>query len=302
MRKPVPGRLFVWVKRLSWLELAIFAALGIGMALPVLALSFFPSLLRRLPRPGAWMETFKQVLAFPLYATVAWLAWVLGAQSGNDAVFALLGGLVLVAMGAWMYGRSEHAPGLWRTVLAILFAGAGLVVAWPGHTVGDAGLSPVAQAGELAWEPWSPGRGCQKLLGRFGSSGTSMNAPSHAAWARYLSSRPGMNFSPTAASSVGGPSQSPPNTPPSGEGSSDARDAASGVAIECRPMKGLPGMRALKGAAGAIRDFSAQCERRLSVDLRRSKGDGHNSRCASRLRAAADRTLHRRTTSKGTTP
>src|SRR4030095_8759701 len=69
------------------LSLAVFAVLGFGMALPVLLLSLFPALLKRLPRPGAWMETFKQVLAFPLYATVAWLAWVLGAQSGNDAVF-----------------------------------------------------------------------------------------------------------------------------------------------------------------------------------------------------------------------
>src|SRR5205085_3332624 len=58
--------------------LAVFGALGIGMAAPVLLLSIFPRMLRLLPRPGAWMEVFKQILAFPLYATVAWLAWVLG--------------------------------------------------------------------------------------------------------------------------------------------------------------------------------------------------------------------------------
>ena len=136
--------------------LAIFAAMGIGMAIPVLALAFFPALLRKLPRPGAWMEVFKQVLAFPLYATVAWLAWVLGAQSGNDAVFALLGGLVLVAMGAWMYGRSEHAPGLWRTALAVLFAAAGLALAWPAHMSADAVAA--AKADEAGWEAWSPER------------------------------------------------------------------------------------------------------------------------------------------------
>jgi thiol:disulfide interchange protein DsbD len=138
-------------------SLAIFAALGVGMALPVLALSCFPALLRKLPRPGAWMETFKQVLAFPLYATVAWLAWVLGAQSGNDAVFALLGGLVLVAMGAWLYGRGAYQPAAWRTGLAIVLAAAGLLVAWPSHVADEAGGS-VARAGELAWEPWSPER------------------------------------------------------------------------------------------------------------------------------------------------
>ena len=64
---------------------------ALGMALPVLALSLFPGALRRLPRPGAWMETFKQVMAFPLFATVAWLAWVLGAQAGNDAVLGAAG-------------------------------------------------------------------------------------------------------------------------------------------------------------------------------------------------------------------
>ena len=138
--------------------LLIFAALGIGMALPVLALAFFPRLLRLLPRPGAWMETFKQVLAFPLYATVAWLVWVLGAQSGNDSVFAVLGGLVLVAMGAWMYGRAEHAPGMWRSAVALILAAAGLAIAWPAHGPGEGSATPLAKAGELPWEAWSPER------------------------------------------------------------------------------------------------------------------------------------------------
>lgn len=135
--------------------LAVFAVLGFGMALPVLLLSFFPALLRKLPRPGAWMETFKQVLAFPLYATVAWLAWVLGAQSGNDAELALLAGLVLIAMAAWMYGRWEHSPALWRSVVALLLAAAGVAVAWPGPPTA-AQSSPVSRAGELPWEEWSP--------------------------------------------------------------------------------------------------------------------------------------------------
>ncbi|MEP7068225.1 MAG: protein-disulfide reductase DsbD domain-containing protein [Usitatibacter sp.] len=137
------------------LSLAVFATLGAGMALPVLLLSLSPALLKRLPRPGAWMETFKQVLAFPLYATVAWLAWVLGAQAGNDAVFALLAGLVLVAMGAWMHGRSLHSPAMWRTAIAAILVGVGLVVAWPGANVAPAG-GTVARKGELPWQEWSP--------------------------------------------------------------------------------------------------------------------------------------------------
>jgi thiol:disulfide interchange protein len=125
------------------------------MALPVLLLSFFPALLKRLPKPGAWMETFKQVLAFPLYATVAWLAWVLGAQSGNDAVFALLAGLVMVAMGAWIYGRSLHAEGIWRPTLAAILVAAGLAVAWPGGAM-NASNSAAARADDLEWQAWSP--------------------------------------------------------------------------------------------------------------------------------------------------
>jgi thiol:disulfide interchange protein DsbD len=101
------------------------------------------------------METFKQVLAFPLYATVAWLAWVLGAQSGNDAVLALLAGLVLIAMAAWMYGRWELGPALWRSVVALMLAAAGVAVAWPGPAALPQ-TSPVARAGELPWQEWSP--------------------------------------------------------------------------------------------------------------------------------------------------
>jgi thiol:disulfide interchange protein DsbD len=137
------------------LSIAVFATLGAGMALPVLALSLFPAMLRKLPKPGAWMEVFKQVLAFPLYATVAWLAWVLGAQAGNDAVFALLVGLVLVAMAAWIYGRYQSAQGYWREAVAAILVIAGLLVAWPGTQL-TASESLTARAGELQWLPWSP--------------------------------------------------------------------------------------------------------------------------------------------------
>ena len=138
------------------LSLAVFAMLGLGMAMPVLALALFPSLLRRLPKPGAWMETFKQLLAFPLYATVAWLAWVLGAQADLDAVFALLLGLVFIAMGAWMYGRWEQAKGPWRSAVAIILSALGLAVAWPGTASKPAAGAPIARPGELPWQAWSP--------------------------------------------------------------------------------------------------------------------------------------------------
>src|SRR5262249_43121032 len=136
--------------------LLVFLVLGIGMALPVLLLSLFPRLLRVLPKPGAWMETFKQVLAFPLYATVAWLAWILGALGGNDAIFALLAGLVLVAMGAWFYGRWAHAGGIWQPAIAVMLGVVGILVAWPGQLAPQEATHAAPKAGELAWQPWSP--------------------------------------------------------------------------------------------------------------------------------------------------
>ena len=77
------------------------------MAAPYLLLSFAPRLVRYVPRPGAWMETFKQLMGFFLMATVVFLAWLLGQQAGNDGVASLLAGLVVVGMGAWAYGRGH---------------------------------------------------------------------------------------------------------------------------------------------------------------------------------------------------
>lgn len=88
--------------------LLVFLALGVGLALPFALIGFVPALGRWLPRPGAWMETLKQVLAFPLYLTAAWLAWVLTHQRGADSVGLLLAGAVLLAMGLWWGERSRH--------------------------------------------------------------------------------------------------------------------------------------------------------------------------------------------------
>jgi len=82
--------------------LAIFVALGLGLALPYLVLCYFPALLRFLPRPGPWMERLKQALAFPMYATAIWLIWVLAQQAGADAVAAALAGMLLIAFAAWL--------------------------------------------------------------------------------------------------------------------------------------------------------------------------------------------------------
>jgi thiol:disulfide interchange protein/DsbC/DsbD-like thiol-disulfide interchange protein len=86
-------------------SLLIFTALAVGMAAPYVVLSLAPALLRYLPRPGAWMQTFRQALSFPLFATAAWLVWVFGHQAGVDGVLRLLLGLTLLAMAAWCWGR-----------------------------------------------------------------------------------------------------------------------------------------------------------------------------------------------------
>ncbi|MEM1098067.1 MAG: protein-disulfide reductase DsbD domain-containing protein, partial [Planctomycetota bacterium] len=88
---------------------AVLTAMGLGMALPYVMLSAFPSWLKLLPRPGAWMETFKQLMAFPMFAVAAWLVWVFDGQTQGPGAGiglpGLLGGLVLVAMGLWALGR-----------------------------------------------------------------------------------------------------------------------------------------------------------------------------------------------------
>ncbi len=136
--------------------LAIFVALGIGMALPYLLLAWFPAWQRALPRPGAWMLRLKQLLAFPLYATVAWLAWVLGAQLDNDAVLRLA--LVLVAMGfaLWAFGVRKAGAGRGFSIAAVIGAIAAVAVAVPllVHERVDATAAAPATA-EGRWMPWS---------------------------------------------------------------------------------------------------------------------------------------------------
>ena len=84
------------------IALSVFVALGLGLASPFLAIAFVPALAAWLPRPGRWMETLKQFLAFPLYLTAAWLAWVLARQAGTDAVGALMVGAVLIGFATWV--------------------------------------------------------------------------------------------------------------------------------------------------------------------------------------------------------
>ena len=87
----------------SGVALLIFAFLGLGMALPFVALTLIPSLASKLPKPGQWMENLKQFLAFPMYLTALWLLWVAGRQTGVDVVIAVVTGLVLMVLAIWLW-------------------------------------------------------------------------------------------------------------------------------------------------------------------------------------------------------
>jgi len=137
--------------------LGIFAALGLGLALPYLAASWLPTVAKLLPKPGAWMDTLRRFMAFPMWATVVWLVWVLGHLSGVDGAASLLALLLCLALLIWclnLQGRS-------RIVMTTLSLAAGL---WLAVSLGPnifkleeaTALPGNAQAGE--WQPWAPGR------------------------------------------------------------------------------------------------------------------------------------------------
>jgi len=113
--------------------IAIFAAIGLGLAAPFAAVSLWPGLARWLPRGGAWMDELRRGLAFALLLTVVWLLWVMGRQSGPDAAIALLVLLLCVAVAGWLYGLAQRARGqlgagvLLASVAAILMVGHGRI-------------------------------------------------------------------------------------------------------------------------------------------------------------------------------
>lgn len=131
-------------------SLLAFTAIALGLATPYLVLSLFPALVRMLPKPGAWMETMKQFLAFPLYATVGWLMYVFAGQVSGDQLLDGLLALTLIAMAAWIYGKysKPHLPSRTRSlgwIGAILALTGGIALGLP-------------QESEITWETWSPER------------------------------------------------------------------------------------------------------------------------------------------------
>ncbi len=122
-------------------SLLIFATLGTGMALPFLVLAFVPQLARLLPRPGPWMNVFRQAMAFPLYLTAIWLLWVLGRQTDMTAVSLVLGGMLLIVFAIWVRHLDLRGTSRWRRVNATMALGA-VVVAFA--LLGTSALRPDA--------------------------------------------------------------------------------------------------------------------------------------------------------------
>lgn len=139
--------------------LLVFGALGLGMALPYLAISWAPGIARVLPQPGAWMEPFRKLMAFPMFATVAWLVWVLGQQSGIDGAGALLALLVALSMVVWALGLRGRARAALATFSIATFA----LLAWAtGPNITRTPAQAAAQA-DGPWQAWEPGRVDQLL-------------------------------------------------------------------------------------------------------------------------------------------
>jgi len=155
--------------------LLLFAALGVGMALPYLAASWSPALARKLPRPGAWMDTFRRAMAFPMFATVVWLVWVLGQQTGIDGAGALLALLVSLALVIWAITLHGAA----RLPVAAISIAVLLALTWAigKNVVRLSEPSNASTSTNSRWLAWAPGK-VDELL----ASGSPVFVDFTAAW------------------------------------------------------------------------------------------------------------------------
>jgi thiol:disulfide interchange protein DsbD len=144
------------------LALLVFAMLGAGMATPYLVLTLVPSWLRRLPRPGAWMERLRQFMAFPMFLTCVWLFWVLGQQVDVDALAASLAALVALALFAWSLGLVQRGARRfgWLAGVAAVALALSVVPLTRAVLRGPIPLAAAAVPGAppaaAAWSAWSP--------------------------------------------------------------------------------------------------------------------------------------------------
>lgn len=130
------------------LALAVFLVLGLGLALPFLLVGLVPALGRLLPRPGPWMDTLKQLLAFPMYLTAVWLVWVLAKQRGADAVGWVLIGATFIGLAGWALGQAQYRGRRWGSALALGGMLAATAPLWAIASLPPAGREVAEEAGD----------------------------------------------------------------------------------------------------------------------------------------------------------
>ena len=115
-----------------YVALSVFAGLAVGFALPYLLVTMFPPMRALLPKPGAWMETMRRILAFPMYATAVWLIWVLGRQTGVNEVAVVLLLVLLLAFVLWCWSQATQSGKVrWRVVSATGALALVALIVWP---------------------------------------------------------------------------------------------------------------------------------------------------------------------------
>ena len=150
-------------------SLVVFTVIALGLSTPYLLLSVFPGILNRLPRPGAWMETFKQFMAFPLYGTVAYLIWTLMGQIDDSNQLSLLLSIALLAMALWIFGRwgTPSKSRKTRTIAVVVTLLLMAVSVYSGYP----------RPKKHFWEPWSP-----ELVQKYVSEGRTVYVDFTARW------------------------------------------------------------------------------------------------------------------------
>jgi cytochrome c biogenesis protein CcdA len=143
--------------------LAVFAGLGLGLALPFLLLGFVPALRRRLPKPGAWMERFRRLMSVPMFLTALALAWILGRQAGVDGMALGLAAAMVLALALWWVGRRQGRPGSWLPLAPAALAARGHGPHPPPPPAGNGRPSASSQSRHRAGAPAALHRGAADL-------------------------------------------------------------------------------------------------------------------------------------------
>jgi len=158
---------------------AVFTALGLGLAMPYLALAYFPGWARLLPKPGAWMEILKQAVAVPIFGTVIWLVWVFAQIAGTNALIGLLAAFLLLAIAGWILGRwpGERLPSAFAALVLVAAIAAPVAAVRHLSTAGVAAAAGTSQQAASGWEPFTP-----SLVAKYRAQGRAVFVDFTASW------------------------------------------------------------------------------------------------------------------------